>query len=101
MVVSPNEILSGLPAEEFKRMAPHFEPVVLRAGQTVQPAGKMVESVFFPENGMVSQASVLADGSRFELAVVGRRGFVGTGALRSDRVSVAEALCQVEARTLR
>jgi hypothetical protein len=43
-----NRIFAALPAEEFERLVPWLEPVSLRAGEVVTPAGKRARHVYFP-----------------------------------------------------
>ncbi|HUQ33571.1 MAG TPA: Crp/Fnr family transcriptional regulator [Pyrinomonadaceae bacterium] len=76
-----NEILSGLPTEEFERLLPHLEPVTLVAGEDLYQFEGGVTYAYFPESVVISQLHILGDGNTTEAAMVGREGLVGLSAV--------------------
>lgn len=76
-----NELLAALPAEEFERLLPHFEPVTLTAGEDLYQFEGGIHFAYFPESAVISQLHVLGDGNTIEAAMVGREGFAGLSAV--------------------
>jgi CRP-like cAMP-binding protein len=98
--VSQNGLLSALPAEDYKRIAPSLEVVPLKLKEILHKPGSPVEHVYFPGGGFCSIVSVLEDGSMVEVATVGREGMVGLAALSDGRPSSSSAvMVQGEAET--
>jgi len=69
-----NRILAALPADELAVVEPHLTRVTLRAGVLLSDPWQPIESVTFPEDCVVSQLSVMADGSAIETGTVGSDG---------------------------
>jgi hypothetical protein len=53
-----NLLLGSLPDEDYGRLQPHFEPVVLPLGWAVYESGDRLAHVFFPTEGIVSREKV-------------------------------------------
>lgn len=87
-----NRLLAALPAAELALLEPHFERVDLERGQLLHPAGEPIESVWFPETGVVSLRVTLTSGGAADIGTVGREGFVGHAVLFGDTNSIVEAL---------
>ena len=97
--VSQNDLLSALPADDFKRLAPSFEVVPLKLKELLYKPGSAVEHVYFPGGGFCSIVTVLEDGSMVEVATVGREGMVGLGALSDARPGSTAVMVQGESET--
>jgi CRP-like cAMP-binding protein len=90
-----NQLLARLPEEDFAALHRHLITVQLHPHQQLQKQGEPVEHVYFPNCGIVSMATVLADGAVVEAATVGDEGLVGIEALFSDdAVSSSESVVQ-------
>jgi CRP-like cAMP-binding protein len=90
-----NQLLARLSEEDFTQLQRHLVTVQLHPHQPLQKQGDLVEQVYFPNCGMVSMATVLADGAVVEAATVGDEGLVGIEALFSDdAVSSSESVVQ-------
>lgn len=76
-----NRILAGLPAPEFKRLLPSFEPVVLMSGKDLMGLNEPNGSVYFPESAVISHLYLLKDGSATAAAVIGNDGVAGLSTL--------------------
>src|SRR5207253_10142385 len=74
---SRNQILTRLNAEEYKRLAPQLEAVVLSFKERIYEPGKKIEYAYFPESGVISIVKPLADGTLIETRTVGNEGMVG------------------------
>jgi CRP-like cAMP-binding protein len=76
---SPREnlFLGSLSNSDFAMIQPWLSATALKQGTLLQEAGEPVESVYFPNSGMLSLLSVMTDGTAIELAMVGREGVAG------------------------
>jgi len=72
-----NRLLAALPAEEYKRLLPKLEEVSLVYAETIYESGDIIRHVYFPNSGMVSLLTRVAEGDRLEVAVVGNEGIIG------------------------
>jgi CRP-like cAMP-binding protein len=80
-----NHILSRLSPSDHALLVPHLQPVELPLHMVLEPRGKAIKSIYFPEDGF---ASVVADGNKrpIEVGVIGRDGMTGlTIVLGGDR----------------
>ena len=48
-----NQLLAALPAEDFRRLAPHLKTVALRTKQVLHKRGEPIRQVYFPNGGVV------------------------------------------------
>ena len=60
-----------------------------------------LDTVLFPESGMVSLVATLDDGEHIEVGIAGREGLVGLPLVFGDDRSLVEARVQMEGTTLR
>lgn len=72
-----NRLLRSLPEADLSRLLPDLETVPAPKGLVFQHKGDPIEYVYFPNGGVVSITSSLADGSMVEAATVGVEGMVG------------------------
>ena len=72
-----NHLLAALPPEEFSRLAPHLEPVVLRLGELLYGPDEQMRHAYFPTTAIVSLHPVTESGASAETAGVGNEGLVG------------------------
>jgi CRP-like cAMP-binding protein len=90
-----NRILTALPAAEIELLVPRLERVSLPIGRVIYDPDERIESVIFPEDCIVSQLSIMSDGSGIETATVGHEGMVGLPLFHGvDRV-LEQAFVQV------
>lgn len=101
--VSPrqNDVLAGLPASEYQRIASRLELVALAPGETLYEPYGGVRHVFFPVSGVVSRLHVSSEGESTGIAVVGREGLVGVAVLLGGRTSADRALVQIAGHAYR
>jgi CRP-like cAMP-binding protein len=90
-----NTILARLPIslQESIRAVGHL--VKLAPGRSLHNFGKPTDSYFFPVTGVVSLTIPINGGQMVEVALVGREGIVGIGALLGDDRHDLEAMAQV------
>jgi CRP-like cAMP-binding protein len=81
-----NRLLSSLPSDDFKIVAPYLEAVPLDRDYVLILPNIPIEHVYFVEKGMVSVVAEKADGRSIEVGVYGRDGASGLPLLLgSDR----------------
>jgi len=96
-----NRILTGLPDNEYARLAPYLEDVRLETRDLVIDINQPISHVYFLNTGVVSLVGLMADRSPVETATIGFEGMVGLPVFhRTDRIA-AQAFCQVPAEGLR
>ncbi len=87
MQVSPvrtphkNLLLASLPSCAIKQLAPHLVPVDLPVNRTLHSPGRIVNTVYFLEDGICSIVVTLSSGATVEVGKIGREGFVGIPAI--------------------
>lgn len=69
-----NRLLGALSAEEYGRLAPRLQPVVLPRGEVLYDAGDRANLVYFPLSGVVSLLSTTQAGEMVEVGMVGNEG---------------------------
>ena len=72
-----NQLLAALPESEYQRLIPHLEYVSLTLGQVIYEPDEPIQSVYFPNGGIISLVSLMENGSTTEIGIVGREGMVG------------------------
>ncbi|HEX8721989.1 MAG TPA: Crp/Fnr family transcriptional regulator [Pyrinomonadaceae bacterium] len=92
---SENHILAGLPPEDYRRLAPHFETLEATRGEVLYRSEQHIDHCYFPLNSMVSLVSRTADGESVEVSVVGYEGFTGVSVLLGVDNSPYENMVQI------
>jgi len=84
-----NVLLGSLPDEEFARLRPALEPVVLPRDTELEAADTEIEFVYFPTSGIASIVAIGLDGETVDTAMIGREGMTGLAVfLGTDRMPV-------------
>ena len=96
-----NRVLARLPEEEYRRLAPYLEPVSLTAGQPLHELNEPIRHVYFPETAVISQLSILQDGSTAEAGVIGREGMSGIRVLFGTETAPHQVIVQVTGGAVR
>ena len=89
-----NQLLAALPAEDWKRWAPHLEFVELPLGTVLYEPGGELEHVFFPTTAIISLLYVMENGASAEIAVVGREGLLGISMFMGGQSTPSRAVVQ-------
>jgi len=79
-----NRLLARLPDEDYERLSPHLERVPMEVKKLLHHQGEPIERIYFPNGGVVSIVTVLANGVTIEGATIGREGMVGIPAFFDD-----------------
>ncbi len=92
-----NRLLAALPPETFARVAPLMKTVPMRRKHVLHSQGQPIEQVYFPNGGVCSVTTTLADGSTIEVTTIGDEGFVGLDAFFGPRpITHTDTVVQVE-----
>jgi CRP-like cAMP-binding protein len=92
---SQNRILSALPPEELRRLAPHLTEKPLTFKQSLSKADQPITQVCFPDSGVCSVMSVMRAGAAAEVGTVGNEGVTGLALFYGDASEPSESLIQV------
>jgi len=96
-----NRLLGALPDEDFARLQPGLEPVALTTRDSLhEPLGEM-RYAYFPEDVVISHLTSFADGSAAEVALTGREGVAGLGAVLGRQPASHSARVTVPGSALR
>ena len=98
---SQNSFLLSLAADDFERLAGHGRQVTLARGAVLYEAEAEVDTVWFPETGLISIMSVMLSGAMVETSVVGREGGLGFIEAAGGGIIFSRANVQVPGRFLR
>ena len=96
-----NRLLASLPSEVLAGMLPKLNSVVLTLRQPIYNPDSPIEAVYFPESGMFSLVSNLADGMQAEVGIIGFEGMLGVSLLSGIDTPFTESLVQMPGTALR
>ncbi len=96
-----NRILAHMPAGAFAQLAPHLERVPLKRRAIVQERHWPVEHVYFIERGVASIFAWTRQDGPVQVAVVGRYGLVGVGAVLGVTRSPHRCQMQTDGEAMR
>src|SRR4051794_13231722 len=84
---SKNAILSQLSPQTLAELRRSLQPVDLTVPQPIYEPNQKIDYAYFPESGMISVISQMADGDSIEVGTIGREGMAGGVLLmEADRV---------------
>jgi CRP-like cAMP-binding protein len=90
-----NRLLLALPARVRSQILPTLEAVACEREQVLIDADSSLDSVYFPDSGVISIVAVYPDGAIIEMATIGREGSTGFQAVFGAKVSSARLLVQL------
>jgi CRP-like cAMP-binding protein len=91
-----NQILAALSAADYQKLSPHLEAVDLPHAQVLYEMGGRVETVYFPNNALVSLVTEMSDGKIVEVGLIGNDGMTGLSALLDhEQTSPERAIVQI------
>jgi CRP-like cAMP-binding protein len=91
---SENHLLAALPADEYRRLLPHLEPVPMPLGLSLCEPGTLMRHAYFPTSSIVSMLYVMANGASAETAMVGSEGVVGVSLFMGGDTTPSRAVVQ-------
>jgi CRP-like cAMP-binding protein len=95
-----NRILCALPAEERDQLEANLQLVILPTKTVLFEPGEVIQSVYFPLDGVISLVTPLADRDIVEVATIGNEGIVGVPLVPGGSLAV-RAISQVGGQALR
>jgi len=96
-----NQLLAALPGEEYQRLVPHLEPILLPLGEVLYEPGEPISYVYFPNQSVISLVNILQDGAMVEVGMVGREGMVGVPVFMGGNTTTNQAMVQIADGALR
>ena len=96
-----NRLLAALPAKEYERLLPKLEEISLTYAETIYESGDIIRHVYFPDSGMVSLLTSVAEGDILEVAVVGNEGMVGLPVFLDVETSSHQVIVKGDGTALR
>jgi CRP-like cAMP-binding protein len=96
-----NRLLAALPPKQLAALYRRYETVDLKLKTSLSKSGGLIDSAYFPENGMISLVQTLEDGSTIEVGLIGAEGFWGVPLVLGARSSPVEAMVQGAGTALR
>lgn len=96
-----NRLLSTLPTEDQRLLAPHLVTFDLEKGRLLYDPGDLVDQVYFPIDSVISLMTLMENGAAIESAIIGREGALGLMAAVAPRQSLTRAIVQAPGSALR
>jgi CRP-like cAMP-binding protein len=93
-----NRLLASLPAEDYGLIVPHLQQIDLERGRLLYDPGDEIETVYFPQDGVISLMTLMENGAAIESATIGREGALGLMAAVAPRQSLSRAIVQTPAQ---
>jgi CRP-like cAMP-binding protein len=90
-----NRLLAALSADERRIIKPDLEPIELIFRSVLHEPGDRTPCVYFPDSGVLSLLTVLADGEGVELGHVGNEGMVDIAVFLGLEASESRTVVQV------
>ena len=90
-----NRLLAALPAVDYERIATHLRVRPTVTGEMLHQRGRLINNVYFPNDGVFSITNRMRDGAQVEVAIVGREGMLGIGVFLGDRTGTGPTFQQV------
>jgi CRP-like cAMP-binding protein len=90
-----NRLLSLLSDDDYERLRPHLSPVVFNYRKSLYEAGRPIDHVYFPVDGVASLVITTAEGSGAEVGTIGNEGIVGLPICLGDRQAPSSVYVQV------
>jgi CRP-like cAMP-binding protein len=96
-----NRLLDLLSADDYDRLRPHLTKSRFEYKQLLYEAGRPIEQVYFPIDGVASLVLVMKDGFGVEVGTIGSEGMVGLPVILGDTSAPSTVYVQVPGRALK
>jgi len=100
-IVSQNKLLALLPWDEYQRILTRTELVSFDFKKVLYEPRQPIRSAYFPQSGVVSMITVMADGAGIEVATIGNEGMLGLPIFFGDAQTPCRFIVQVPGNGLR
>ncbi|HVG31550.1 MAG TPA: Crp/Fnr family transcriptional regulator [Pyrinomonadaceae bacterium] len=95
LTLSENQILAGIPVEEYERLRPIMEDVQLHLGDVIARPDEPIEYVYFPHRSVFSVIAMMEDGSEVEIGVIGNEGMFGLQIILGTKSTPLQTIVQI------
>jgi len=89
-----NHLLAALAENEFARLKPDLEPVLLPLGKVIYESGEQLEYIYFPTTAIISLLYIMENGSTAEIGMAGNDGLVGIALFMGGSTTPNRAVVQ-------
>ena len=89
-----NVLLHTMATADYRLLEPHLQRIALPVRLQLHKAGRKIEHVFFPEDGIISIVAVTLDGKPCEVGLFGREGMSETATVMGTDHAPHEAYVQ-------
>lgn len=96
-----NRLLAALPRKAYLDLLPNLESVPLLFEQTLHKSREPIEHVYFPNYGVISLLTIMADGTKAEVGLIGNEGMTSLSVFLGVDTTPLEALVQVGGEAMR
>lgn len=96
-----NQLLAALPREAYLNLLPYLERVPLLFEHVLHHSREPIKDVYFPNHGVISLLTIMADNTRGEVGLVGNEGMAGLSIFLGVDTTPLEALVQVPGDAMR
>jgi len=101
LATDENRLLVAADPVDRALLKPHLEPVTMLPGDILFDAGAVIDHIYFPQSGVVSQLAGMKDGTFVECGTIGREGAVGLMTGLGSGKALKRAVVQIAGRALR
>lgn len=95
MAKSSNYFLNGLSNGARAAIEAHLVPFEMQQGAILHDEGDLIETVYFPESGLISLVALLQSGEAIEVAMVGMDGVAGGAGAIGDATAICRSVVQI------
>ena len=92
---SGNSLLASLDKKDLDALSAGLQPISLEKGSLLYDPGDQVDTIYFPQNCVISLMTLMQTGEAIESATIGREGALGLLAAAYPRQSLSRAIVQV------
>jgi CRP-like cAMP-binding protein len=93
-----NRLLAALPAQTLANLDRDLKHVSIAQGAVIFEPGAPLDTIYFPQSGLISLLVVTRNGDTVEAATIGREGAVGLHGALGKRLSFTRATAQIGGR---
>ena len=93
---STNHLLAALPKDEYQRLEAYLTPTSLSTGTVIYKPLERIETVYFPNNALISSTYSLSNGSSVEIGLIGSTGMIGLPVIFGNNYSHERVVVLVE-----
>jgi CRP-like cAMP-binding protein len=96
-----NKLLASLKSADLKLLVHQLNEIPIRQGELLEESGRPLNTVYFPQSGMISLVVQMPEDTTVEVGTIGPEGAIGLTVGLGSRISFISALVQVSGTCLR